>query len=97
MRQSKAPRDLSKEEQRIYRDELEKSVVVIEDKALEAYKSGYAKALEIGVYNKYTRQLRQALAELATTEFPRDAEARTGPRLGEARAPAWDVIEDIQR
>jgi outer membrane protein assembly factor BamD (BamD/ComL family) len=97
IRNAKVPRDLNKEEQQIYRDELEKSVVVIEDKALESFRSGYAKALEIGVYNKYTRALREGLAELAQNEFPRDAESRPGVRLGEARTPAWDVIEEIKR
>jgi TolA-binding protein len=97
MRGAKVPRELSKEEQQIYRDELEKTVVVIEDKALDSYRSGYAKALEIGVYNKYTRLLREGLAELASTEFPKDAEARPGLRLGEARPPVWDVIEEIKR
>jgi hypothetical protein len=97
MRSAKVPRDLSKDEQQIYRDELEKSVVVIEDKALESYRSGYAKALEIGVYNKYTRLLREGLADLAETEFPRDAESRPGVRLGEARAATWEVIEEIKR
>jgi hypothetical protein len=72
-------------------------VVVIEDKALEAYRSGYAKALEIGVYNKYTRSLRQALAELDQGQFPRDAEARTAPRLGEGTSVAWEPIEEIRR
>jgi len=97
IRNAKVPRDLNKEEQQIYRDELEKSVVVIEDKAVDAFRSGYAKALEIGVYNKYTRALREGLAELASNEFPKDAEARPGVRLGEARAPSWDVIEEIKR
>jgi TolA-binding protein len=97
IRNAKVPRDLSREEQQIYRDELEKSVVVIEDKALEAYRSGYAKALEIGVYNKHTRSLRQALAELDQGTYPRDAEARTGPRLGEARPVAFEAIEEIRR
>lgn len=97
MREAKVPRDLSKEEQEIYRDELQKSVVMIEDKALDSYRSGYAKALEIGVYNRYTRLLREGLAELAETEFPKDAEARPGVRLGEARASTWEAIEEIRR
>jgi TolA-binding protein len=97
IRNAKVPRDLNKEEQQIYRDELEKTVVVIEDKAVDAFRSGYAKALEIGVYNKYTRALREGLAELASNEFPKDAEARPGVRLGEARSAAWDVIEEIKR
>ncbi len=96
LRNAKVPRELSAEEQQIYRDELEKNVVIIEEKALDAYKSGYAKALDIGVYNKHTRSLRQALAELEQGEFPKEAEARLGPQLGEGKA-GLDVIEEIRR
>ena len=42
MRNAPVPKDLNAEEKQMYRDELEKVVVVIEDKALDAYKSGYA-------------------------------------------------------
>jgi TolA-binding protein len=96
MRKADVPRDLSAEEKQVYRDELEKSVIVIEEKALDAYRSGYAKALEIGVYNKHTRALRQALAELDHGEYPKEAEARPGLRPGEAR-PAFEAIEEIRR
>ena len=50
--------------------------MVIEDKALDAYKSGYAKALTIGVYNKHTQTIRQALSRLAENEYPKEAEQR---------------------
>lgn len=96
MRDTKVPRELSSEEQQIYRDELEKSVVVIEDKALDAYRSGYAKALEIGVYNQHTRLLRQALAELDQQAYPPEAEVRLGLRLGEHK-PELTPIEEIRR
>ena len=49
-------KDLNADEKQMYRDELEKVVVVIEDKALDAYKSGYAKALT-------DRRLQQAHAD----------------------------------
>jgi TolA-binding protein len=96
MRKAAIPRELSAEEKQIYRDELEKSVVVIEDKALDAYRSGYAKALEIGVYNRHTRALRQALTEMAASEYPKDAEARPRLRPGEVHT-ALEVIEEIRR
>ena len=56
MRNAPVPKDLNAEEKQMYRDELEKVVVVIEDKALDAYKSGYAKALT-------DRRLQQAHAD----------------------------------
>ena len=46
MRNAPVPKDLNAEEKQIYRDELEKVVVVIEDKALDAYKSGYAQGAD---------------------------------------------------
>jgi TolA-binding protein len=96
MRKAEVPRDLSAEEKRIYREELEKAVIVIEDKALEAYRSGYAKALEIGVYNKHTRALRQALSDLDRGTFPKEAEARPGLRVAELKTALAPILE-IQR
>jgi cellulose synthase operon protein C len=96
LRGAQVPRELSSEEKRLYREELEKQVIVIEDKALDAYRSGYAKALEIGVYNKHTRALRVALSQLDQGEFPKDVEARPGLRAGELRA-ALEPIEEIRR
>ncbi|HEY2899051.1 MAG TPA: tetratricopeptide repeat protein [Polyangia bacterium] len=96
MRKAPVPKDLSAEEKQVYRDELEKVVVVIEDKALDAYKSGYAKALQIGVYNKHTQAIRQALSRLAENEFPKENESRLSMRVGEPRV-ALDRIEEVRR
>jgi TolA-binding protein len=96
IRNAPVPKDLNAEEKQIYRDELEKVVVVIEDKALDAYKTGYAKALQIGVYNKHTQTIRQALSRLAENEYPKEAELRLGTRLGEPRI-ALDKIEEVRR
>ena len=96
MRKAEVPRDLTADEKRLYREELEKAVIVIEDKALDAYRSGFAKALEIGVYNRHTRGLRQALAELDHGEYPRDVELRPALRPGEP-LPALEPIEEIRR
>ena len=96
LRNAKVPGNLSREERRLYREELEKSVIVIEDKALEAYRSGYAKALEIGVYNQHTRELREALAELDGSAFPKSVEVRPELRPQELRV-AMEPIEEIRR
>ena len=96
MRNAPVPKDLNAEEKQMYRDELEKVVVVIEDKALDAYKSGYAKALTIGVYNKHTQTIRQALSRLAENEYPKEAEQRLSTRPGEPRI-ALDRIEEVRR
>ena len=96
LRKAEVPRELSAEERRLYREELEKQVIVIEDKALDAYRTGYAKALDIGVYNKHTRALRVALSQLDQGEYPRDVEARPSLRAGELRAELAP-IEEIRR
>ena len=51
LRDAPVPKELNAEEQQVYRDELEKVVVVVEEKAIDAYKGGYQKALQLGVYN----------------------------------------------
>ena len=96
MRNAPVPKDLSEEEQQVYRDELEKVVVVIEDKAIDAYKSGYARALQIGVYNKHTQQIREALSRLAENEYPKEAELRASIREGEPRV-SLERIEEVRR
>ena len=96
MRNAPVPKDLKEDEKQMYRDELEKVVVVIEDKALDAYKSGYAKALTIGVYNHHTQAIRQALSRLAENEYPKETELRLSTRVGEPRL-ALERIEEVRR
>ncbi len=96
MRNAPVPKDLKEDEKQMYRDELEKVIVVIEDKAIDAYKSGYARALQIGVYNKHTQAIRQALGRLAENEFPKEAELRLSTRPGEPRV-TLDRIEEVRR
>jgi TolA-binding protein len=83
LREAPVPSGLSAEEQQIYREELEKVVVVVEEKALDSYKGGYKKALDLTVYNDFTQKLRQALGRMSDQEFPPEAEARTRPAPAE--------------
>ena len=78
------------------RKELEKLTVTIEDKAIEAYKSGYGRALEIGVYNKHTQDIRRALSRLDEATYPKELESRSGLRAGE---PPLHIgkIEEVRR
>jgi len=96
MRNAPVPSDLNEEEKQVYRDELEKVVVVIEDKSIDAYKSGYAKAIQIGVYNKHTQAIRQALSRLAENEYPKENEVRLMARMGEPRV-TLERIEELRR
>jgi TolA-binding protein len=96
MRGAPVPPELSPEEKQVYHDELEKFIVQIEDKALEAYKSGYAKALQLGVYNRYTQLIHTALSRLNDSEYPPENELRLGPRLGEPKA-LLEPIDEVRR
>jgi cellulose synthase operon protein C len=88
LRGTPTPPGLNAEEQQVYRDEPEKAVVVVEEKAIDAYKGGYQRALQLGVYNDFTHKLRQALGRLDAQEFPPEAEARARPA---AAAPAVEL------
>ena len=86
MRNAPVPKDLNEDEKQVYRDELEKVVVVIEDKAIDAYKSGYARALQIGVYNKHTQQIRAGALAARRERVPEGGRAARGdPRRRAAR------------
>jgi TolA-binding protein len=86
LRNAPVPAGLSQEEQTVYKEELEKVVIVVEEKAIDAYKSGYKKALELGVYNEFTQRLRQALGRLSDQEFPPEVESRARPQAAESSA-----------
>ncbi len=96
IRDTKVPAQLSEDEKVVYQEELEKSVIVIEEKALDAYRMGYAKAIEIGVYNQHTKSLREALSELDASSFPPERESRMRSSLGE-RPIALKPLEEIRR
>ncbi len=85
LRDAPVPKELNADEQQVYRDELEKVVVVVEDKAIDAYKGGYQKALQLGVYNEFTQKLRAALGRMSDQEFPAENEARARPAPAEPR------------
>jgi TolA-binding protein len=86
LREAPTPAGLSADEQQVYRDELEKVVVVVEEKAIDAYQTGYKKALDLGVYNEFTQKLRAALGRLDDQQFPAENEARARPALAEPPA-----------
>ncbi len=86
LRSAPVPPGLKPEEQEIYKQELEKVVVTVEDKAIDAYKGGYKKALELNVYNAFTQKLRVALSRLSEVEFPPELEVRSRAEMGAVRA-----------
>lgn len=96
LRNAPTPPGLSAEEQTVYREELDTYVVDIEDKAIQAYEAGYKKALELRVYNEYTRELREALGRLAAGTYPPEREARIRSRVGD-RPPEPPILKDVVR
>ncbi len=96
MREVPVPKELKEEEQQVYREELEKVVVVIEEKAIDAYKTGYQKSLQLGVYNEFTQKLRDALGRLNDQEFPPERELRAGHAPAEALANP-PLVEKVRR
>ncbi|HET6585331.1 MAG TPA: tetratricopeptide repeat protein, partial [Nannocystaceae bacterium] len=90
LRNYPVPKGLSKVQQEGYSETLDTFALAFEEEAIGAYKSGYAKAVELGIYNAYTKKIRSALGRLSPQEFPPIAEIGTEMRAaggsGNARA-----------
>jgi TolA-binding protein len=67
---SPPPGNLSKDEQELYKQQIDEFVVPIEERALEAYESGWKKALELGIFNSWTAKMRAALGRLNSELYP---------------------------
>ncbi len=96
IREAPVPPGFTKQEAELYRQELDNFVIDIEEKAIEAYTVGYQKAVELKVYNAYTKKIREALGRLAASQFPPEREARSGRRSGD-RVPEIELVEEIKR
>jgi TolA-binding protein len=96
LRSAPVPANLNEQEEQAYRDELTKFIVPIEERALEAYESGYHKALELHVFNTWTQKQREALTRLNDVEYPPLREAGAG--LAEAQLlPLPIALEGLRR
>jgi TolA-binding protein len=96
LRNAPVPPNLSEAEEQAYHDELAKFIVPIEERALEAYESGYHKALELHVFNTWTQKQREALTRLNDVEYPPLREAGAG--LAEAQLlPLPSPLEGLRR
>jgi hypothetical protein len=67
---SPAPSNLSAQEKEIYQQSIDEFVVPIEERALEAYESGWQKARELGIFNSWTAKMREALGRLNAELYP---------------------------
>jgi cellulose synthase operon protein C len=67
---SPAPPNLSAEDKELYTMSIEEFVVPIEERGLEAYESGWKKAIELGIFNEWTAKMRDALGRLNSELYP---------------------------
>ncbi|MEI9935866.1 MAG: tetratricopeptide repeat protein [Pseudomonadota bacterium] len=67
---SPPPDKLSDPEKEIYRQSIDEFVVPIEERSLEAYESGWQKAIELGIFNSWTAKMREALGRLNSELYP---------------------------
>jgi TolA-binding protein len=67
---SPPPDNLSAEEKELYQQSIDEFVVPIEERSLEAYESGWRKAIELGIFNSWTAKMRDALGRLNSELYP---------------------------
>ena len=93
---SPPPSSLSEEEKELYKQSIEEFVIPIEERGLEAYESGWLKAIELGIFNSWTAKMREALGQLNAELYPPLNE--TGFQLrssGQAALPS--LIDGLRR
>jgi hypothetical protein len=64
LRKAPPPSNLSDSDKDAYQQQIDAFVVPIEEKSLEAYESGWKKAVELGIFNSWTAKMREALGRL---------------------------------
>ncbi|MES1185256.1 MAG: tetratricopeptide repeat protein [Myxococcales bacterium] len=67
---SPPPASLSAAEKELYQQSIDEFVVPIEERSLEAYESGWHKAIELGIFNSWTAKMREALGRLNSELYP---------------------------
>ncbi|MES1175102.1 MAG: tetratricopeptide repeat protein [Myxococcales bacterium] len=68
--ESPPPDKLSDQEKELYKQSIDEFVVPIEERSLEAYESGWQKAIELGIFNSWTAKMRDALGRLNSELYP---------------------------
>lgn len=67
---SPPPDNLSADEKDLYAQAIDEFVIPIEESSLEAYESGWLKAVELGIFNSWTAKMREALGRLNSELYP---------------------------
>lgn len=70
LRNAPPPSNLSDADKEAYQAQIDTFVVPIEEKSLEAYESGWKKAVELGIFNSWTAKMREALGRLNAELYP---------------------------
>jgi hypothetical protein len=70
LRNAPPPSNLSDADKEAYQQQIDAFVVPIEEKSLEAYESGWKKAVELGIFNGWTAKMREALGRLNSELYP---------------------------
>ncbi len=96
LRSAPTPGGLPPDEAEAYRGALDMYVVEMEEKAIDLYAQGYAKAIELQVYDHYTTKIREALGRLSPDEYPPEREGRSRERIGE-RPLESKLVREVNR
>ena len=96
LRTAPVPGGLSEADAQAYRDALDSYVIDIEEKSIDLFSAGYQKAIQMQVYDGYTKKIREALGRLAGNQYPPEREARGDERVGD-RALGDELLEGIDR
>ena len=96
LRTAPTPNGLSEDEATAYREALDNYVLDIEEKAIELYEAGYAKAIQMQVYDSYTKKIREALGRLSSQKYPPERESRPDVRSGD-RPLDGEIIDEVSR
>jgi len=96
LRTAPTPGGLTEDEGNAYREALDGYVLDIEEKAIELYSAGYGKAIQMQVYDSYTKKIREALGRLSSNKYPPERESRADVRSGD-RPLESDLVEEIVR
>ncbi len=96
MRTAPTPRELSEADAQAYRDALDATILDIEEVAIELFQAGYQKAIQMQVYDAYTKKIREALGRLASQQYPPERESRSEVRTGD-RPLRLDLVEEVAR
>ncbi|MEP7048855.1 MAG: tetratricopeptide repeat protein [Pseudomonadota bacterium] len=96
LRTSPPPANLNAGEKEQYSQSIDEFVVPIEERSLEAYESGWQKAIELGIFNSWTAKMREALGRLNAELYPPLKETGFALRSrGTTRLPA--LIDGTRR